>query len=64
MSAEFVDYYQLLGLEPLATIAEIKASWRRLAKKHHPDRNQGDEFAARRFAALNEAYQVLLKIAV
>jgi curved DNA-binding protein len=59
MSTDFVDHYQLLGLDPLASLDEIKAAWRRLAKKHHPDRNQGDEFAHSRFSALNEAYQVL-----
>jgi DnaJ-class molecular chaperone len=59
MNADFVDHYQRLGLDPLASLDEIKAAWRRLAKKHHPDRNQGDEFAHQRFAELNEAYQVL-----
>ncbi len=59
MSSELQDYYQLLQVDPLATPAEIKASWRKLAKEHHPDRNQGDEFAGKRFSLLNEAYQVL-----
>ncbi len=54
-----VDYYEVLEISRDATGAEIKKSYRRLAMKYHPDRNQGDKEAEEKFKLVNEAYQVL-----
>lgn len=59
MSDGFRDHYLRLGLKPFADLDAVKAAWRRLAKRHHPDRNPGDDGAASRFRELNESYQVL-----
>jgi len=59
MAAKFVDFYRLLGLEPFAHLDEVKAAWRRLAKRHHPDRNPGDADSARRFNKYSSAYRTL-----
>jgi hypothetical protein len=53
------DYYAILGLTQAATPAEIKKAYRRLALKHHPDRNPGDPQAAARFIEIAEAYETL-----
>ncbi|EIN04978.1 hypothetical protein PUNSTDRAFT_138163 [Punctularia strigosozonata HHB-11173 SS5] len=54
------DYYALLEVEETATADEIKRSFRRLALIHHPDKNPNDnEAATKRFAALQQAYEVL-----
>jgi len=53
------DYYALLGVDRDADAAEIKAAYRRLALKYHPDRNPGDKEAEERFKQINEAYAVL-----
>ena len=53
------DPYEVLGVPRGASAEEIKAAFRKLAAKHHPDRNAGDPHAATRFKELNAAYQVL-----
>jgi molecular chaperone DnaJ len=53
------DYYELLGVARSATEQEIKSAYRRLALKHHPDRNPGDKEAEERFKQAAEAYSVL-----
>src|SRR5258706_15730732 len=53
------DYYKLLGVPRNATEAEIKAAYRKLALKHHPDRNPGSKEAEGRFKEISAAYQVL-----
>ncbi len=58
--AEFIDYYTVLGLPKTAGEAEIKSAYRKLAMKHHPDRNQGNKQASEsKFKEINEAYEVL-----
>lgn len=51
------DYYTLLEVSPKATMAEIKRSYRRLARLHHPDLNQ--QARDIHIKRLNEAYEVL-----
>jgi molecular chaperone DnaJ len=53
------DPYQVLGVGRAATADEIKSAFRKLAAKHHPDRNGGDESASQRFKEINAAYQIL-----
>lgn len=53
------DYYEVLGVSRDATPQEIKSLYRKLAIKHHPDRNQGDAEAEKRFKEAAEAYAVL-----
>lgn len=58
--SEVVDYYKLLEVPEDATSDEIKRSFRRLALIHHPDKNKDDiDGATKRFAALQQAYEVL-----
>jgi molecular chaperone DnaJ len=53
------DYYDVLGVERGADEAEIKKAYRRVAMKHHPDRNAGDTASEEKFKEANEAYEVL-----
>lgn len=54
-----VNYYETLKVSPKASSNEIKSAYRRLARKLHPDKNNGSEETARAFAAIAEAYDVL-----
>jgi molecular chaperone DnaJ len=55
------DYYEILGVTKNASEEEIKKAYRKLAMKHHPDRNQGDgsKKAEERFKEAKEAYEML-----
>lgn len=56
---EYKDYYKILGVDKNASEKEIKAAFRKLARKHHPDVNPNDPKAEERFKEINEAYEVL-----
>lgn len=53
------DYYEVLGVPKSAEEREIKKAYKRLAMKHHPDRNQGDKEAEESFKEIKEAYEIL-----
>jgi molecular chaperone DnaJ len=53
------DYYAALGVSKTATPAEIKKAYRKLARKFHPDANNGDVKAEEKFKEISEAYDVL-----
>lgn len=55
----FVDYYQILGIQKTASEKDIKAAYRKLARKYHPDVNPNDQEAQKKFQELNEANEVL-----
>jgi molecular chaperone DnaJ len=53
------DYYEILCVERVASVEEIKKSYRKLAVKFHPDKNPGDKTAEEQFKELGEAYEIL-----
>ncbi|MBX3576026.1 MAG: J domain-containing protein [Rhizobiaceae bacterium] len=53
------DPYEVLGVAKDASAKDIKSAFRKLAKKHHPDQNPNDPKAKDRFAAVNQAYEVV-----
>ncbi|XP_021397407.1 dnaJ homolog subfamily C member 30, mitochondrial [Lonchura striata] len=53
------DLYEVLGVPPTATAAQIKTAYYEKSFRYHPDRNAGSAAAAERFAAVSEAYRVL-----
>src|SRR5256885_11715357 len=53
------DYYELLGVPRKASAKDIRAAFRKLARKYHPDLNPGDKSAEEKFKQLQEAYDVL-----
>lgn len=56
---KFKDYYQTLGVNRTATQKDIKSAYRSLARKYHPDANQGDKASEEKFKEITEAYEVL-----
>ncbi len=53
------DYYEILGVSRDASLDEIKRAYKKLAKKYHPDLNQGNKEYEEKFKKINEAYKVL-----
>jgi len=56
---EFIDYYQVLGVDRNASTDDIKKAYRKLARKYHPDVNPDNPEAEAKFKQINEAYEVL-----
>src|ERR1041385_722100 len=56
---DFIDYYQVLGVNKNATEDDIKKAYRKLARKYHPDLNPNDKEANKKFQQINEANEVL-----
>ncbi len=59
MAEQKKNYYDILGVDKKATPEEIKAAYRKLAMKYHPDRNPGNDEAAEKFKEANEAHETL-----
>ena len=53
------DYYYILGISREATEKDIKAAYRKLARKYHPDVNPGNKAAEEKFKEINQAYEVI-----
>ena len=53
------DYYKILGVKKSDKIKDIKTRYRELARKHHPDANQGSKKSEEIFKRISEAYEVL-----
>jgi molecular chaperone DnaJ len=53
------DYYNLLGVARTASADDIKKAYRRLARRHHPDVNPGDQESEERFKQISEAFEIL-----
>lgn len=62
MRSRDLDPYEVLGLERGATWEEVRTAYRRLAKKHHPDKNPGDKASEWIFKQVGEAYEHLKPI--
>ncbi|MEZ2239040.1 DnaJ domain-containing protein [Microcoleus sp.] len=60
---DIADYYRQLGLRSGASVSQVKAAYRQLARQYHPDVNPGNEQAKNRFIAITEAYKFLVNIA-
>lgn len=59
MPATARDYYEVLGVSKTVTDKEIRAAYRKLARKYHPDLNPGDKAAEAKFKEIQGAYDVL-----
>jgi molecular chaperone DnaJ len=59
MATDYKDYYKVLGVDKSADEQQIKAAYRKLARKFHPDVNQNDSTAEDKFKDVSEAYEVL-----
>jgi curved DNA-binding protein len=59
MAVKYKDYYEVLGVPRTASAQDIRKEYRKLARKFHPDVNQGDKSAEEKFKDINEAYEVL-----
>lgn len=55
----YPEYYDILNVSPSADEKEVKKAYHKLAKKYHPDVNQGNKAAEEKFKKINEAYEVL-----
>ncbi|MDR2137831.1 MAG: DnaJ domain-containing protein, partial [Synergistaceae bacterium] len=58
MAVQYKDYYEILGVTRTASQDEIRKTYRKLAKKYHPDVSK-DKNADKRYKEINEAYEVL-----
>lgn len=56
---DFIDYYNILGVDKNASQADIKKAYKKLARKYHPDLNPEDASAHQKFQQINEANEVL-----
>lgn len=56
---KYKDYYEVLGISRNSTDKEIKAAYRKLARKYHPDANKGNKAVEEKFKEINEAHEVL-----
>jgi len=54
------DYYKILGIDISADKSQIKSAYRSLARKYHPDTNQGNKISEQKFKEIGEAYSVLI----
>lgn len=59
MAVEYKDYYKILGVDRKADKETISKAYKKLARKYHPDLNQGDSSAEEKFKEINEAHEVL-----
>src|SRR4051794_13037400 len=59
MPVRYKDYYEILGVPRSASEADIKKSFRKLAREYHPDVAKNKKQAEEKFKELNEAYEVL-----
>src|SRR5215469_10144851 len=59
MAVQYKDYYEILGVPRSASDADIKKSFRKLAREYHPDVAKDKKKAEEKFKEINEAYEVL-----
>jgi len=59
MATGYKDYYKILGVDRNASVKDIKAAYRKMARKYHPDVNPGDKSAEERFKEVSEAHEIL-----